>query len=122
MVQAKSVESVPTLIQQEELAKAYGIKEVPLLSALGSLKFPQLFPYDFMHLIWENLIPNLILFWSSNYKGMDKGQPYVLDPHIWQVIGATSAEASKTIPLSFSASIPNPAKDCLYFISLTWSV
>jgi len=122
MVQAKSVESAPTLIWQEELAKAYGIKGVPLLSALGSLKFPQLFPYDFIHLIWENLIPNLILFWSGNYKGMDEGQPYVLDPHIWQVIGATSAEASKTIPLSFGVSIPNPAKDCLYFISSTWSV
>jgi len=122
MAQAKSVESVPTPIQQEELAKAYGIKGVPLLSALGSLKLPQSFPYDFMHLIWENLIPNLVLFWSSNYKGMDKGQPYVLDPHIWQVIGATSAEASKTIPSSFSASIPNPAKDCSYFTSSTWSV
>ena len=122
MAQAKSVESAPTLIWQEELAKAYGIKGVPLLSALRSLKFPQSFPYNFMHLIWENLIPNLVLFWSGNYKGMDEGQPYVLDPHIWQVIGATSAEASKMIPLSFGVSIPNPAKDCLYFTSLTWSV
>jgi len=51
-----------------------------------------------MHLIWENLILNLILFRSGNYKGMDEGQPYVLDPHIWQVVGATSTEATKTIP------------------------
>jgi hypothetical protein len=68
MAQAKEVESAPTEIQQEELAKAYGIKGVPLLSALRSLRFPQLFPYDFMHLIWENLIPNLILFWSGHFK------------------------------------------------------
>jgi len=45
----------------------------------------------------ENLILNLVLFWSGCYKGMDKGQPYVLNPDIWQVIGATSAEATKTI-------------------------
>jgi hypothetical protein len=73
MVQAESVESAPIEIWQEELAKAYGIKGVPLLSALGSLRFPQSFPFDFMHLVWENLIPNLILFWSGCYKGMDEG-------------------------------------------------
>jgi len=122
MAQANTVESAPTEVQQEKLAKAYGIKGVPLLSTLGSLRFPQSFLYDFMHLIWENLIPNLVLFWSGCYKGMDKGQPYVLNPDIWQVIGTMSAEAMKMMPSSFGAAIPNPAKDCSYFMSLTWSV
>ena len=75
-----------------------------------------------MHLVWENLILNLVLFWSGCFKGLDEGQPYVLDPLIWQAIGATSAEATKLMPSSFGASIPNPAKDSSYFISLTWSV
>ena len=122
MAQAKSVESAPTEVRREELAKAYGIKGVPLLSALGSLKFPQSFPFDFMHLVWENLIPNLVLFWSGCYKGMDEGQPYVLDPRDWQDVGTTSAEATKTIPSSFGTSIPNPAKDRSTFTSSTWSV
>jgi len=122
MAQAKSVEAAPTGMQREELAKAYGIKGVPLLSALGSLRFPQSFLFDFMHLIWENLIPNLVLFWSSNYKGIDEGQPYILRPNIWQAIGATSAEATKLIPSSFGASIPDPVKDCSYFMSSTWSM
>jgi hypothetical protein len=51
MVQANMVKSAPTEVQREELAKAYGIKGVSLLSALGSLRFPQSFPYDFMHLV-----------------------------------------------------------------------
>jgi len=122
MAQAKSVEAAPIGMRRKELAKAYSIKGVPLLSALGSLRFPQSFPFDFMHLIWENLIPNLVLFWSGNYKGMDEGQPYVLRPNIWQAIGATSAEATKLIPLLFGASIPDLAKDCLYFTSSTWSM
>jgi len=122
MAQAKSVEAAPTGMRREELAKAYSIKGVPLLSALGSLRFPQSFPFNFMHLIWENLILNLVLFWSGNYKGMDEGQPYVLHPNIWQAIGATSAEATKLIPSSFGASIPDPAKDCSYFTSSTWSM
>jgi len=122
MAQAKAVESACMETQREELAKASGIKGVPLLSALGSLRFPQLFPYNSMHLIWENLIPNLVLFWSGCFKGMDKGQPYVLEPDIWQVIGSTSAEASKMIPSLFGASISDPVKDCSYFTSSMWSV
>ena len=122
MAQAKLVESASTEIQREELAKAYGIKGVPLLSALGSLRFPQSFPYDFMHLVWENLIPNLVLFWSGRFKGMDEGQPYVVEPQPWQAVGTASAEATKTIPSSFGAPIPNPAKDCSSFTSSTWSV
>jgi hypothetical protein len=122
MMQAKEVESAPTEMQREELAKTYGIKGVPLLGALGSLRFPQSFPYDFMHLVWENVIPNLVLFWSGHYKGMDEDQPYVLSPHIWEEVGAISAAATRTIPSSFGAPIPNPAKDRSCFTSSTWSV
>ena len=122
MAHAKAVESAPTETRKEALAKEYGIKGIPLLSVLGSLRFPQSFPYDFMHLIWENLIPNLVLFWSGQYKGMDEGQQYVLSPHIWEAVGATSAAATRTIPSSFGSSIPNPAKDCSFFTSSTWSV
>ena len=122
MTQAKEVESAGTEVRREELAKAYGIKGIPLLSALGSLRFPQSFPYDFMHLIWENLIPNLVLFWSGHFKGMDEGQSYVLSPRIWQLVGSTSAAATRTIPSSFGAPIPNPATDCSSFTSSTWSV
>jgi hypothetical protein len=122
MAQAKAVKSAPTQIRQEELAKAYGIKGTPLLSALRSLKFPQSFPYDFMHLIWENLILNLVCFWSGCYKGMDDGQPYVLSPDIWQAVGATSTAATRMIPSSFGTSVPNPATDCSSFTSSTWSM
>ena len=62
MMQAKEVESVPTETQWDELVKTFVIKGVSLLGALRSLRFPQLFLYNFMHLVWENLIPNLILF------------------------------------------------------------
>jgi len=75
-----------------------------------------------MHLVWENLIPNLVLFWSGHFKGMDEGQPYVLSPQIWQTVGTTSVAATRTIPSSFGGSIPNPAKDWLSFMSSTWSV
>ncbi|KAI0039304.1 hypothetical protein FA95DRAFT_1585314 [Auriscalpium vulgare] len=76
-----------------------------------------------MHLIWENLIPNLVLFWTGEFKSLDHvDQPYVLGPAVWEAIGAATAAASKTMPSSFGAAIPNPAKDRTYFTSETWSI
>lgn len=57
----------------DESAKKSGVKGIPLLSYLPSLSFPHSFPYDFMHLIWENLIKNLFLFWTGGFKGLDRG-------------------------------------------------
>ena len=122
LMQAEEVESTSTEIQREELTKVYGFKGVPLLSALKFLRFPQSFPYDFMHLVWENLIPNLVLYWSGHCKGLDEGQPYVLSPHIWQAVGTTSVTAIRTIPSSFGTFIPNSATDCSSFMSLMWSM
>lgn len=87
-------------------------QRVPLLHVLGSLRFPQSFPYDLMHLIWESLNSNLVLFWSDHYKGIDDGQPCVLSLSVWQAVGTTSAAAART----------STAADCSSFTSWTWSV
>jgi hypothetical protein len=59
IAQGRRVEAATTQAEGDRLVKEYGIKGVPILSHLGSLSFPHSFPYDFMHLIWENLIKNL---------------------------------------------------------------
>ena len=59
-------------------AKTYGIKGTPLLSALGSLRFPQSAPYDFYAFDLGKSYPEtLSSSGSGHYKGMDLGQPYV---------------------------------------------
>ncbi len=94
----------------EELAKEYGIKGTPVLSILSSLSFPLSFPFNFMHLVWENLIPNLILFWTAKFKDLNhEGKSYVIAPHIWSEVGAMTAKCSTTIPAVFGASVPNIA-------------
>ena len=55
---------------RKKLGKKYGIKGVPILSCISSITFPSSFPFDFMHLIWENLIPNLIEFWTGTFKSL----------------------------------------------------
>jgi hypothetical protein len=55
---ARAVQMAPTTAQSNILAKSSGIKGIPILSYLPSLFFPYFFPYDFMHLIFENIMKN----------------------------------------------------------------
>lgn len=67
-----------------------------------------------MHLIWENLIPNLIDFWTGNFKNLDhEDEAYFIEPHIWNEIGAATVASKATIPSAFGAPVPNiAAKQC----------
>ena len=108
--QATEVEMAPNNVTHERLAKEYGIKGIPVLSSISSISFPSSFPFDFMHLIWENLIPNLIAFWTGDFKDLDhEDEGYFIEPHIWNEIGAATAACKATIPSAFGAPVPNIA-------------
>ncbi|EKM79778.1 hypothetical protein AGABI1DRAFT_91151 [Agaricus bisporus var. burnettii JB137-S8] len=63
-----------------------------------------------MHLIWENLIPNLILFWTGSFKDLDhEDEAYVISPAAWKDIGERTAACKSTIPSAFGAPVPNIA-------------
>jgi hypothetical protein len=77
--QAEIVQSASTIKYFDTFSTKFGIKGVPLLSALSSLSFPTLFSYDVMHFIWVNLIPNLVLLWTGKFKDLGhNGQDYVI--------------------------------------------
>ncbi|KAF7773523.1 hypothetical protein Agabi119p4_5690 [Agaricus bisporus var. burnettii] len=110
MDQAREVQSAPNQTISNQLAKQYGIKGIPILSTLSAVSFPESFPFDFMHLIWENLIPNLILFWTASFKDLDhRDQGYTIPPEAWKEIGASTASCKVTIPAAFGAPVPNIA-------------
>jgi len=104
--QARKVELARSGAEADSLSKEYGIKGMPLLSYVHSLSFPQSFPYDFMHLIWENLIPNLILHWTGQFKGLDEGvESYQLADGIWDAIGAETDRAGAYIPSAYGRRV-----------------
>jgi len=121
MAQANEVQSAETNAKSERLAMEYGINGVPLLSVLDSLALPLSTGYEFMHLIFENLIPNLALLWSGNFKNLDKNQPFVFSKTVWEAIGATAAASRSTMPSSYGAAVPNIATDRSTFSAETWS-
>lgn len=112
LAQAKEVQFAPTAAESDRLAKDYGIKGIPVLSVLPSLSFPLSFPYDFMHLLWENVIKNLMQLWTGEYKGLNEGsEEYQLEPSVWDAIGAASSAAGSTIPYAFGPRPPNVSTD-----------
>ena len=117
--QAIEVQTAVTTTASEQLAKQYGIKGLPLLAALTSLSFP----YNFMHLIWCNLILNLILMWTRQFKDLDhNNQDYILMPTVWEAIGKATYNSGKTIPVAFSSRVPNIASEKAHMIVETYSI
>ncbi|KAJ7073432.1 hypothetical protein B0H15DRAFT_792867 [Mycena belliarum] len=75
-----------------------------------------------MHLIYENVIKNLVLLWTGAYKGLDEGTgSYQLNPTVWDAIGAATAQGGSTIPTAFGARPPDVAKDRTACTADTWS-
>lgn len=121
--QAEIVQSASTNKDFDTFSTKFGIKGVPLLSALSSLSFPTSFPYDFMHLIWANLIPNLIRFWTGKFKDLDHdGQDYVIMKTVWEAIGEATFRAGETIPAAFGSRVPNVALEKAHMICETYSI
>lgn len=120
--QAREVQMAPNEAQSQQLAKEFGIKGISVLSYLSSLFFPLSFPYDFMHLIFENVIKNLILLWTGQFKNLDEGNgEYELMPKVWEAVGAATAACGSSIPSAFGARPPNVSDDKMASTADTWS-
>ena len=102
--QAKKVIVAETVTESDQLSRKYGIKGLPGLFLLGLVWFLASFPFNFMHLIFENLAPNLIQHYTSNFKGLDAGiETYELPKNVWEAITDATAQSGDTIPSNFSA-------------------
>jgi hypothetical protein len=123
MWQAEEVQAASTNADVKWLSKKYGIKGVLILSALSSLSFPGSFPYDFMHLIWSNLIPNLTLLWTGTFKDINHdGKGYVIKKTVWNAICEAAAATGDTIPAAFGSRVPNLASERHQMTAETYSI
>ncbi|KAF9492633.1 hypothetical protein BDN71DRAFT_1396437 [Pleurotus eryngii] len=74
-----------------------------------------------MHLLLENVAPNLIKLWISEFKGLDTGtEDYKLSGIAWQQIGREMKEATQSIPSAFVQALGNIAEDCSLFTAESW--
>ncbi|KAI0673354.1 hypothetical protein C8Q78DRAFT_1016789 [Trametes maxima] len=76
-----------------------------------------------MHLIWENLIPNLISLWTGGFKKLNQGRhTYELPGTVWDAIGEATARSGDTIPTIFGPRMGNIAKDRSAATADAWSL
>lgn len=98
------------------------MKGIPALAMVDSLDIPTSFPYDFMHLIMENLIPNLTELWSKPFKNLGPGtETYTFEETVWEAMGMATERAGSTIPSAYGGRVPNLEKDRTSMTAETWS-
>ena len=65
-----------------------------------------------MHLIWENVVKNLILLWTGKFKDLDEGkEEYTLSPNVWKAIGEACNASGSSIPSAYGPRPFNVALD-----------
>jgi hypothetical protein len=119
--QAVAVDAARAGGKSDDLAKEYGIKGRPVLSYLSTLSFPFSFPYDFMHLLWENVIKLLFQLWSKKKTFGDNSEDYHVSKADWDEAGRLSKASGATIPYAFGPSPPNIASDTVSWTADTRS-
>jgi hypothetical protein len=73
-------------------------------------------------MIWENIVKNLILHWTGEFKKLDNGiESYQLSQAVWEGIGLSTDRAGSTIPSAYGTYIPNIATDHSNCSAEMWS-
>ncbi|KAG9081193.1 hypothetical protein FRC07_014592 [Ceratobasidium sp. 392] len=102
--------------RRKAYAKAFGINGRPIFAQLTAFDLAKCAPYDIMHLLFENLVPNMIKHWTGEFKKLDQGTGnYQLSKEVWKEIGVLTEQATCTIPAAFVGTLPDIAEDQVLF-------
>lgn len=76
-----------------------------------------------MHLIFENLVPNLVRHYTGDFKGLGAGsEAYELPKNVWEAIADATAQSGDTTPSEFGARMPNICTERSNMTAETWSI
>ena len=118
---SKRISMAKSKTKKAKIAKQTGIKGLPGLSRVGSLDYAQSSAWEWFHLFLENIIPNLVDFWTGQFKGLGMGkEDFEIAPEIWQEIGRETAAAIQHIPSTFVRVLVNIATDHSLFTAESW--
>ena len=116
------IQQATTQKDKNQLMSHYGIKGMPALSHVNSLDFACGIPWEFMHLLYENVVKNLIQLWKGKFKELDEGtQDYIIPDHIWKQIGEETVAAVKDIPSAFVRLLGNIENDQSNYLAGAWA-
>jgi hypothetical protein len=114
--QLQEIQSAKNPTGRARLARDYGVNGESVLSFMPGFNRVLGYPHEYMHLLFENIIPMLICLWKGNFREVDNTQqPYVISEEDWEDIGRLTVESNRSIPASFSRPIPNIHEDLNLF-------
>jgi hypothetical protein len=100
-----------------------GVNGRSILFELESIKFPQSFPVDIMHGLFENIAPVMLRHWSGTFfKGsQDESSDYVLPQALWKDMGKIMDSNRKNMPLDFGRPPIDIQRHSAAFKAEDWS-
>jgi hypothetical protein len=117
----EKIRNAPTKGLADNLKMYHGLSGMPALHRVLSVDLAQCYPWDWMHLFLENIIPALIKLWMGLYKGLDVGNGnYEIAEDIWKEIGDETVKAVKDIPSTFVRRLSNIHSERSYFTAEAW--
>ena len=94
---------------------------MPAIGRVGSLDYGRGVPWDFMHLLFENVVQNLVKLWMGKFKGLNDGSgDFTIPKAIWKKIGDETVAAMKQIPAAFVRLLGNLAEDQTTYNAEGW--
>jgi len=68
----ETMADAPSAAVREAIGFNQGLREPPLLRRVNSLDFARSVPWDFMHMIMENICPLMVDHWTGRFKLLTK--------------------------------------------------
>jgi hypothetical protein len=111
-----------TVAECKEIQQRCGITCVPILGLLCSIDLIKSFPYGLMHLLFENLAPNLVAHWKGTFKNLDPSDdPYALDEKVWEAIGLETIGSIRMTPSWMVRAMPDIHLHSTKYTAESWA-
>jgi len=111
-----------TAAEYKRVGQEHGVTCLPLLGLLPSINIPNSFPYGLMHLLFENLAPNMFSHWTGKFKTLEPDHdPYYLDEDTCAIIGQETIGCVRTTPSTMIRAMPDIFLHSTKFTAESWA-
>lgn len=81
------IQNTSSAKSQEKIGKAAGLRvrelNMPLQHQFNTINLVRSYPWEWMHLFLENIIPTLVKHWMGKFKGLGPGkEDYEIEPYL----------------------------------------
>lgn len=111
-----------TVAEYKQIQQEFGVTCVPILGLLPSIDIVKSFPYGLMHLLFENLAPNMVDHWKGTFKKLSPaGSPYILSDDTWKKIGEETIGSIRTTPSTMIRAMPDIWLHATKYTAESWA-